>query len=169
MATKLTMLTHKIAIQLHSVAESCIICSSRSRRPVRKHLDTPSYFRRTLSRPRRKKLAQYKQKWLNHVSRMERNRYRKQLLDYRPIGRRRGWPLESIGRTDNRCVTNKTLPYDFQSKPATYLSNLMRSPPAVDECGSSHGYSDVHMHQKHSHPKQPVLVVVTDDAGGQRR
>jgi hypothetical protein len=32
----------KIAIQLHPVTESCIICSSRSRRPVRKLLDTPS-------------------------------------------------------------------------------------------------------------------------------
>jgi hypothetical protein len=40
MAAKLTRLTHKIAIQLHLVAESCAICSSRSRRPVRKPLDT---------------------------------------------------------------------------------------------------------------------------------
>jgi len=36
-------MTHKIAIQLHLVAESCNICSSSSRRPVRKLLDTPSY------------------------------------------------------------------------------------------------------------------------------
>jgi hypothetical protein len=43
MAAKLTRLTHKIAIQLHLVAERCIICSSRSRRPVLKLLDTPSY------------------------------------------------------------------------------------------------------------------------------
>jgi hypothetical protein len=43
MAAKFTILTHKIAIQLHLVAESCIICSSRSRRPVRKLLDTHSY------------------------------------------------------------------------------------------------------------------------------
>jgi hypothetical protein len=43
MAAKLTRLTHEIAIQLHLVAESCTICSSRSRRPVRKLLDTPSY------------------------------------------------------------------------------------------------------------------------------
>jgi hypothetical protein len=41
---KLTTLTLKIAIQLHLVAESCTICSSRSRRPVRKLLDTPSYL-----------------------------------------------------------------------------------------------------------------------------
>jgi hypothetical protein len=41
MAAKLTRLIHKIAIQLHLVAESCTICSSRSRRPVRK-LDTSS-------------------------------------------------------------------------------------------------------------------------------
>jgi hypothetical protein len=43
-AAELTRLTHKIAIQLHLVAESCTIRSSRSRRPVRKLLDTPSYF-----------------------------------------------------------------------------------------------------------------------------
>jgi hypothetical protein len=42
MAAKLTRLTHKIAIQLHLVAESWTICSSRSRQPVRKLLDTPS-------------------------------------------------------------------------------------------------------------------------------
>jgi len=42
MATKLTRLTQKIAIQLHLVAESCTICSSRSWRPVWKLLDTPS-------------------------------------------------------------------------------------------------------------------------------
>jgi hypothetical protein len=43
MAAKLTRLTHKIAIQLHLVAESCTIYSSRSRRPVRELLDTPAY------------------------------------------------------------------------------------------------------------------------------
>jgi hypothetical protein len=43
MAVKLTRLTHKIAIQLHLVVDSYTICSSRSRRPVRKLLDTPSY------------------------------------------------------------------------------------------------------------------------------
>jgi hypothetical protein len=42
MAAKLTILTHKIAIQLHLVAESCTICSSNSRRPVPKFFDTPS-------------------------------------------------------------------------------------------------------------------------------
>jgi hypothetical protein len=36
MAAKLTRLTHKIAMQLHLVAESCTICTSRSRRPARK-------------------------------------------------------------------------------------------------------------------------------------
>jgi len=40
MAAKLTRVTHKIAIQMHLVAESCSICSAR--RPVRKLLDTPS-------------------------------------------------------------------------------------------------------------------------------
>jgi hypothetical protein len=39
---KLTTLTHKIAIQLHLVAESCTIWSSRSRWPVRELSDTPS-------------------------------------------------------------------------------------------------------------------------------
>jgi len=42
--TKLTRLTHKIAIQLHLVAESFTVCSSCSRRPVQKHLDGPSYL-----------------------------------------------------------------------------------------------------------------------------
>jgi hypothetical protein len=42
---KLTTLTHKIAIQLHLVAEICTTCSSRSRWPVRKLLDTPSYIK----------------------------------------------------------------------------------------------------------------------------
>jgi hypothetical protein len=46
MAAKLTILTHKIATQLHLVLESCTICSSDSRRLVRKLLDTPSYFTR---------------------------------------------------------------------------------------------------------------------------
>jgi hypothetical protein len=43
MATKLTILTLKIAIHLHLVAEDCTISSSRSRRPVRKFLGIPSY------------------------------------------------------------------------------------------------------------------------------
>jgi hypothetical protein len=43
---KLTRMTHKIAIQLHLVAESWTICSSHSRRPVRKLLDTPSHMSR---------------------------------------------------------------------------------------------------------------------------
>jgi hypothetical protein len=36
MVAKLTRLTHRIAIKLHRVTESCTICSSRSRRPVLK-------------------------------------------------------------------------------------------------------------------------------------
>jgi len=44
MATKLIILTHKMATQMHLVAESCTICSSRTRWPVRKLLDTPSYI-----------------------------------------------------------------------------------------------------------------------------
>jgi len=43
MASKLTRLTHERAIQMHLVAKSCTICSSRSRRQVRKCLDTPLY------------------------------------------------------------------------------------------------------------------------------
>jgi len=42
-AINLTRLTHKIAIQLHLVAESCTICICCSRRPVRKLLVTLSY------------------------------------------------------------------------------------------------------------------------------
>jgi len=42
MAAKLTILTHRIAIQLHLVAESCTICSSLPSRPIRKLLDAPS-------------------------------------------------------------------------------------------------------------------------------
>jgi len=41
MAVKLTRLTNKIAIHLHLVVEGCNTCSSRSRRPVLKLLDTP--------------------------------------------------------------------------------------------------------------------------------
>jgi hypothetical protein len=43
MVAKLTRLAHKIAMQLHLMAECCTICSSSSRRPVRKLLDTSSY------------------------------------------------------------------------------------------------------------------------------
>jgi len=43
MAEKVIRLTHKIAIQVHLVAESCTIPRSRSRRPVRKLLETMSY------------------------------------------------------------------------------------------------------------------------------
>jgi len=43
MAPKFSRLTHKIAIKLRLVAERCIIWSCRSRRPVRKLLDTLSY------------------------------------------------------------------------------------------------------------------------------
>jgi len=44
MATKLTRLTHKIAIKLHLVTASCTICSFRSWRPVWKLLDKSSYI-----------------------------------------------------------------------------------------------------------------------------
>jgi hypothetical protein len=44
MAAKLNLLIHKMAIQLHLVAESSSICSCRSRRPVVKLLGTTSYL-----------------------------------------------------------------------------------------------------------------------------
>jgi len=44
MAAKLTRLTHKITILLYTVADSCTICSSHSRRPVRKLLVTTTYI-----------------------------------------------------------------------------------------------------------------------------
>jgi hypothetical protein len=50
MAAKLTRLTHKMAIQLHLVAESYTICSSRSRRPVRNVWIHPRTFSRTWTR-----------------------------------------------------------------------------------------------------------------------
>jgi hypothetical protein len=43
MVAKLTRLTHKIAIQLNLVVGSCTICSSHSRQPVQKLLDTLLY------------------------------------------------------------------------------------------------------------------------------
>jgi hypothetical protein len=46
MTAKLTRLTHKIEIQLHLLAESCIIWSSRSRWSVWKLLDIPFYVYR---------------------------------------------------------------------------------------------------------------------------
>jgi hypothetical protein len=51
MEAKLTRLTHKIAIQLQLEAESWIICSSRSGRPVRKLLDTFLKFPQLISGP----------------------------------------------------------------------------------------------------------------------
>jgi hypothetical protein len=41
-AAKFTRLTHKIAIQLHLLAESSTIYSSHSRLPLRKLVDTPT-------------------------------------------------------------------------------------------------------------------------------
>jgi len=49
MAAKLTRLTHKIAMHLHLVAESGTICSSSSRRPVRKLFGYTSYLYITFS------------------------------------------------------------------------------------------------------------------------
>jgi len=58
MTVKLTRPTHKIAIQLHLLAQSCTICSSRSRRPVRKLLDTSSYM--TTSTATRRRFHQHR-------------------------------------------------------------------------------------------------------------
>jgi len=55
MAARLTRLTRKIEIQLRLMAESCTICNSRSRRPVRKLLDTPSYMHDTRETPNMRK------------------------------------------------------------------------------------------------------------------
>jgi hypothetical protein len=44
MVAKLTRLTHKIVIQLHLEAQSCTICSSCSKWPVWKLLDTTLYI-----------------------------------------------------------------------------------------------------------------------------
>jgi hypothetical protein len=61
MAGKITRLTHKIAIQLHIVAESCTICNSRSRWLVRKLVDTPSYSLAVSGTGRDQKEARYTQ------------------------------------------------------------------------------------------------------------
>jgi hypothetical protein len=43
-----------------------------------------------------RKWSQCKQRRLNHVSRMEDIRYPKQILDYRPAGKRLGRPLKQL-------------------------------------------------------------------------
>jgi len=60
MAAKLTKLAHRIAIQLHLAAEKFTICSSGSRRSVRRLLDTPSYI--TI------RIRKLKQKYIFHKS-----------------------------------------------------------------------------------------------------
>jgi hypothetical protein len=85
MGAKLTRMTHKIAIRLHVVAESCTICRSRSRRPVRKRLDKPSYNFNTLLQ---KVIPFYAN--FGYTSLLQYDIvYPKQLLDYRPVGMRR--------------------------------------------------------------------------------
>jgi len=44
MAAKFSRMTHKIALLLHLVTKCCTICRSRSRRSVRKLLDTNSCY-----------------------------------------------------------------------------------------------------------------------------
>jgi len=67
MAAKLTRLAHKIAMQLNLVAESCINCSSRSRWPVRKLLDTPSYMKPVYYRARNSSLLVHFLRQMNPV------------------------------------------------------------------------------------------------------
>jgi hypothetical protein len=62
MAAKLSILTHKIVIQLHLLAESCAICSSRSRRPVRKLLPTTSHITTT-----KKIVFRFTYLWINVI------------------------------------------------------------------------------------------------------
>jgi len=56
-----------------------------------------------------RKLAQYKQKWLNHVSRMEDIRYPEQVLDCRHVGRsiNPGLPLKRPLDGYNREAENR--------------------------------------------------------------
>jgi len=95
MAAKLSRLTHKIAMHLHLVAESCTICSSRSRQPVLKLLDTPSYVptdyqRNTVIRKELQasniniNIQNYRNNSLQHVQRMEDCRLSKQAGQYHP-------------------------------------------------------------------------------------
>jgi hypothetical protein len=89
LVAKLTRLTHKIAIQLHLVAQSCTICSSRCRRPVRKLLDI------TFVDPRILNLCS---RWRKVVSFTPRPLY-SQWKSYRyPLGRRLGGPQNRFER-----------------------------------------------------------------------
>jgi len=60
------------------------------------HIRSEETFKELRTEPVKKKLAQYKQKWFNHVSKMENIRHPKQLLVIRPIGRRPGQPLKRL-------------------------------------------------------------------------
>jgi len=55
------------------------------------------------------KLAQYKQKWLNHFSRMEDIRYPKQLHDHQPIRKRPGWLLQKLLLDAYNCAAERGL------------------------------------------------------------
>jgi hypothetical protein len=48
--------------------------------------------------PVKQKLEQYKQKWFNHVSRIEDIRYPQQLLDYQLHGKRRPGEVDTVMR-----------------------------------------------------------------------
>jgi hypothetical protein len=105
MAAKLTRLTHKIAIQLHLVAESCNICSSRSRRPVRKLLDTPSYISSIMEKTINQR------NWDDHTELVEIQQFPEFLYKFSPKMRReRGRPIHKYvninqsGRAYSICV-----------------------------------------------------------------
>jgi len=92
MATKLTRLTHEMAIQLHLIADSCTICSSRARWPVRKLLDTLSQVYRYLQQNRSSNFMAIPVYLVNGVSQIKmillpqdqsRHCFRKCLRDFR--------------------------------------------------------------------------------------
>jgi hypothetical protein len=55
---------------------------------VKRKIPSPCWESNPEVDPVKKKSVQYKQKWLNHISRMEGIRYPKQLPDYQPIRRK---------------------------------------------------------------------------------
>jgi hypothetical protein len=104
MAAKLTRLTHRIVIQLHLVAESCTICSSRSRWPVRKLLDTPLYIDHLCFSPQSRLGMSHHDILINKVT---------------------GWRLNSQGLIPGRenCFSLCHLVQTWPRGPPSHLSN----------------------------------------------
>jgi hypothetical protein len=96
MAAKLTRLTHKIAIQLHLVAESCTICSSRSKRLVRKLLNTPFYYWQPPA------FFYLSTRWRWMVSFMPRPLYSQGKSPWYSLDRRLYGPQSRLGRGDEQ-------------------------------------------------------------------